>query len=63
MLNANDLDHLFYGMPHVCAALMEGKTVWLRDPVDGWVITRMVSPYKQACDYHIGETSPEGDKQ
>ena len=59
MINGNELKALTGELAHVCSALMNGERVWLLDPVDGWVITRMVNPARSASDYHVGECAPE----
>ena len=59
MINGNELSVLMGDLFFVCSALMKGDRVWLRDPVDGWVITRMVNPARSASDYHVGECAPE----
>lgn len=58
-VNATELKALVTDLYKVCSAVMAGNTVWMRDPVDGWVITRMVNPARNASDYHIGEHAPE----
>ena len=57
-VNATELNNLLTDLYHVCDALIAGKRVWLRDPVDGWVITRMVNPARNSSDYHVGDIAP-----
>lgn len=39
-------------------AILDGKSVWMQDQTDGWVLTQRLDASKPRSCYHIGDQPP-----
>lgn len=57
-LNQYHLNALQSDLRDVAEAIRTEQPVWLLEPGDGWVKTRMVNADRPRVDYHLGEVPP-----
>ena len=57
-VNKNDIKKINGELKFVSDALIKGETVWMKDPVDSWVIVQQINLFKSAEDYRVTETEP-----
>ena len=57
-LNKHHIQALKTDLRDVAEAILADQAVWLLEPGDGWVKTRMVNAARPRSDYHLGEVPP-----
>ena len=58
-VNGRQMKHVIFNLRDVATAIMDGETVWQKDPVYGWVKVQQLNVDKPRSDYHVGEVAPE----